>query len=124
MTEAAKTAAEEWEPMYVDGAKPFGAVPFPGLDEILLKNVDEEGKVLDLGAGYGRDSFFLAKNLGCDVTAVEPSRSGCDAIDRDAAQRKSVGNGKVRSVCSCLSEFDIVEEGRSEYDVVLMVRAT
>ena len=123
MSQATREAADEWDPMYVDGEKPFGSVPFPGLDEVLAKNVEIGGKVLDLGAGYGRDSFFLAKEFGCDVTAVEPSRSGCDAMERAAAQRESVGDGTVRAVCSCVSEFDIVaEQERSEYDLVLMVR--
>ena len=38
--------------------------------------------VLDIGAGQGRNSFYLA-NLGYHVDAVEPSREGCNYIDEN-----------------------------------------
>ena len=62
----------QWGSMYAGGAEPFGSEPFTELQEH-LRALCSGRTVLDLGAGYGRDSLWLARNCGCAVTAVEPS---------------------------------------------------
>ena len=118
--EAAKTAAKEWDPMYVDDKKPFGDVPFSGIDEILRAHVPVGGKVLDLGAGYGRDAVWLARELGCDVTAVEPSLNGTNAIATAAAASTLPEGAALKPVCSCASEY-LGGTIALVFDVVLML---
>jgi 2-polyprenyl-3-methyl-5-hydroxy-6-metoxy-1,4-benzoquinol methylase len=72
----AAAAAAEWDPMYAGGQQPFGAGPFLGVDGLLRKWVKTGVKVLDVGAGYGRDSLWMARELSCSVTAIEPGQSG------------------------------------------------
>lgn len=42
-----------------------------------LSFMHNKGKILDVGCGSGRDSLYF-KNLGCEVTAIEPSLKLCE----------------------------------------------
>ena len=91
-------------------------MPFPGLDALLRQHISADGRVLDIGAGYGRDAFWLAQHLGCSVTAVEPAQHGVDAMAAAASQGRA-SPGSVEAVCCCASEFDYT---RSDFQAVLM----
>jgi SAM-dependent methyltransferase len=104
--------------MYTNGQQPFGAQPFDGLDQVLRSRVKAGGKVLDIGAGYGRDAFWLARELGCSVTALEPGKSGVDAMEAAAASG-SASPGTVTSLIACASEFAF-EAHAQHFDAVLM----
>lgn len=59
-------------------------------------------KVLELGAGHGRDSIFFASN-GIDVTALDYSSVGVDVINELARQRKLNIQARVFDVREPLS---------------------
>ena len=99
--------------MYSDGKQPFGAAPFPGLDAILTAHVTAGGNVLDLGAGYGRDAIFLAREHKCQVTAVDPAQEGMKALDAAAAKEGL----SITAVCSFLEDYEFSAD---TYDMVLM----
>ena len=62
-------------------AKAYDAIDFEKLHGLLLPFLPKEGRVLDVGAGSGRDARALA-DRGLEVVAVEPSR----AMRREAAR--------------------------------------
>eukprot|EP00440_Ansanella_granifera_P055572 gb/GFBE01060238.1/.p1 GENE.gb/GFBE01060238.1/~~gb/GFBE01060238.1/.p1 ORF type:complete len:193 (+),score=35.24 gb/GFBE01060238.1/:1-579(+) len=104
--------------MYADGKQPFGPVPFVGLDELLRRHVPRGGKVLDIGAGYGRDALWLARELGCAVTALEPGQHGVSAMTAAVAEGKAEP-GSLQALCACASEFDY-DGNKSVFDAVLV----
>lgn len=57
----------------------FGLQPSPAMVRYISKYKVVPCKVVDIGAGEGRNSFFLAK-YGFNVTAIEPSDSGAKKI--------------------------------------------
>lgn len=74
--------------------------------------------MLDVGAGYGRDSLWMARELSCIVTAVEPGQSGVDAMSA-AARRGEASPGSVDALTCCASEFDFSSHAAT-FDAVVM----
>ena len=72
--------------------------------EKILQNywteIDRERPVLDLGAGQGRNTFFLAKK-GFTVDALDPSSVSAEAVQSEALQK----NWKIRTYCSGFEDF-------------------
>lgn len=92
----------------------FGEAPSDGLVEI-LKNYDIKiGKALDIGAGEGRNSLYLA-SLGFDVTSIEPTEDGAKKI----IDKSNMLDLKLRVLnCDYLSEdlgekYDFIIAGTS-----------
>ena len=73
------------------------------------------GRALDLAAGEGRNSVWLAER-GWSVTAVDFSRVGLDKGRRLSAAR-GVADGQVDWVVADLSEY---EPARGAYELVLI----
>lgn len=88
----------------------FGDEPSDGLVK-MLENYDVNiGKALDIGAGEGRNSIYLAK-YGFEVTSIEPSQDGANKII-DKANRL----GLSINVLNC----DYLRENSSElYDFII-----
>jgi len=63
----------------------FGDNPSDGLVDALEKYQIKPGKALDIGAGEGRNSLYLAKS-GFSVCAVEPSVLGVEKIKERARE--------------------------------------
>lgn len=61
----------------------FGFSPSDGLVAMLNEYQVPIGNALDIGAGEGRNSFYLS-SLGFKVTAVEPAKDGASKIKRHA----------------------------------------
>lgn len=81
-----------------------------GLADCLKKHNVSPCAVLDLGAGEGRNSFFLASS-GFNVVSVEPSKVGAEKILRKAQNEKlniQVYNSEFLSVSNELSEMGLV----------------
>jgi len=71
---------------YADVEDLFGAKP----DPLLVAHCDaiDAGRpALDLGAGQGRNAFYLARR-GLEVHALDPSRVAADAVRRVAARER------------------------------------
>lgn len=96
-----------WEEAYRADRKIWGDDPSP-LSLAMKQYAAEAGlqtagkTLLDLGCGYGRDSFFLASELGLRVTGVDSSK---EAID--LAQSNSAGDArrKVEFRCARFQEL-------------------
>jgi tellurite methyltransferase len=97
-------------PFYKQSANYFGDNPSDGLVDALEKYQIKKGKALDIGAGEGRNSLYLAK-LGFSVTAVEPSILGAEKI-RDRAKISGLG---IQIVNTDYLSFDSDEK----YDFIL-----
>lgn len=97
---------------YYDGeGLAFGEAPSPELS-LLLKRKPHRGKALDLGAGDGRNSLYLAQ-LGFLVTAVDVSEVGLDKLKRAARERKvedkiETLEADVRKLSLPRKEFDLI----------------
>ena len=61
----------------------FGESSNPLLEEYRA-HIDKSNRILDLGAGQGRNSLFLAR-LGYGVDAVDPSQAAIETISSAAA---------------------------------------
>ncbi len=77
----------------------FGTEPSPLLVEY-CHLLNKPGPVLDIGAGQGRNSLFLAQK-GYTVDAVEPSQVGVDTINRIASE----SNQPIRAYCTDFEDF-------------------
>ena len=75
--------------------------------EVAVEYVPHQGDALDLGAGAGRDSIFLAEK-GFQVTAVDENPSSVDFF-------KTIGNEKIKFVPASFLDFEF-EEGK--YDII------
>lgn len=76
---------------------------------ILSEHV-HQGRVLDLGAGEGRNSIYLAQK-GFDVTAVDISQNGLEKINKIAKENRIV----VKTLLADLSEYQIDDI----YDIII-----
>lgn len=61
----------------------FGNTPSDGLVSMLKEYNLTRGNALDIGAGEGRNSLYLA-SLGFNVTSVEPTKDGANKIISNA----------------------------------------
>jgi cyclopropane fatty-acyl-phospholipid synthase-like methyltransferase len=78
----------------------FGADPERTLVDYAAR-LDRGRPVLDLGAGQGRNTFYVARR-GFEVHALDPSSTAVETIERVAAERGL----SVRGVCSGFDAFD------------------
>lgn len=74
--------AEDYDATY-EQADYFGAAPSPLLEKF-AEWIPEGARVLDIGAGQGRNSLPLARS-GCQVTALDPSPVALETIRQAAA---------------------------------------
>jgi len=72
-----------WEKEYKENKYYWGLKPNPTLEEHI--NEIPKGKALDIGAGEGKNSFFLAEN-GFEVEAVDKIPEGLEKIEKVAEE--------------------------------------
>jgi tellurite methyltransferase len=77
-----------------------------------IKDVIPSGKVLDLGAGDGRHSLYLAA-LGFEVTAVDISEAGLEKLQQLAAKQ----NLTIETKLADLNSWSIDDD----YDVIISI---
>ena len=88
----------------------WGTEPVPIVKSLL--KYKSFGKILDLGAGEGRNSIFLAEK-GFDVTAVDISESGIKKL-KDIASKKNI---KINTIVGDIRKFNFDKN----YDVILSI---
>lgn len=100
--------ATDYEEFYKSNPHGLGD-PFPEFVNFFEKYNKLNANVLDLGAGQGRDSLFIAKK-GHSVTAVDISKTGINQIINDARKINMPIKGIVEdiTVYTPSQEFDVV----------------
>ncbi len=75
---------QHWKETYIDEPEFFGEEPSYAAQKALeLFKKESKTKILELGGGQGRDTFFFARN-GLLVTVVDYCESGVEAINQKA----------------------------------------
>ena len=88
-----------YDDTYKKNPEYFGTEPSPLLVEY-CHLIPKPGPVLDIGAGQGRNSLFLAQ-CGYTVDAAEPSQVGIEAINRIASENHL----QIRTHCTGFEDF-------------------
>src|SRR4030042_3276811 len=101
----------KFEKVYSNVKRVFGTNP-----EMILKNhyylIDRNYPVLDIGAGQGRHSIFLAKR-GYDVHAIDPSKAACETI-------KEIASSKAFPIKVFKKRFDTFQPNVKNYSAILL----
>ncbi len=66
--------------------------------------------ILDIGCGYGRDAFFYADNLDCEIMGIDLSKKAIEIASKTAIEER---NETVR-----FRRCDFAEFEHGEYDMV------
>ncbi len=106
--------AEEWDRRYASAPQVFRAEP----DESLVELVSPlpPGTAIDLGAGEGRNSLWLARR-GWNVVAVDASRVALDRLS-DAAEVEALSiNTVADDLISYLADARVAE---TSFDLVVL----
>lgn len=74
-----------YEKLYQNNMALFGTQPTLGVIWLAERLLPQD-RILDIGAGQGRDALYLAEK-GFRVTAIELSEEGCQQIKNTATQR-------------------------------------
>ncbi len=98
-----------WEKAYKDASVSTFGKPSDEFNS-LVKKLPQGAKVLDLGAGDGRNAIFLAKK-GFDVTAVDVSEAGIKKLEKIAGEK----GAKVKTKVQDMREFKFDEQ----YDLII-----
>jgi cyclopropane fatty-acyl-phospholipid synthase-like methyltransferase len=93
----------------------YSEEPSPELVAFLDSNNSNGGKALDVGAGDGRNTLYLAAK-GFDVTAIDASRVGIEKLQRFARERQVAD--RVTGIVSDAREFDY---GADAWDLITSV---
>ncbi len=117
-------ASLHWDRRYAAHEKVWGDAPSPlaQLAVARLRPYAEPGlRVLDVGCGYGRDTRYLAAELGCRVLGIDGSPAAVEAARREHSEavRRSGGAGlDVEYRFADLAEFAADPESPGAFDVV------
>lgn len=101
--------------MYLDNEEPIVAASHRN-DETLasmLKGVDANTKVLDIGAGYGGAARHLARTYGCHVTCVNISETQ-NRLNRELTQKA----GMESEIAVVYGDFENIPAAAESMDVV------
>jgi len=102
-----------WQKEYKKEKFYWGTKPLPDLKEII--KISPRGIALDIGAGEGRNSIFLAKN-GFEVEAIDKVREGLEKCQKLAEKYNLPIKTKVVDV----KKFKFEE---NKYSLILSVNA-
>ena len=83
--------SQHWESNFSSKPEMFGLDPsIPAKKSLKLFQTQNISKIIELGAGLGRDAIYFAKNL-IHVVALDYSQSGLEAINQKA-KKNSLSN--------------------------------
>ncbi len=115
-------AALHWDRLYAAGERPWGDAPseLARLVVARLRRPSQDAfgskssfTLLDVGCGYGRDSRYLANELGCAVVGIDPSPAAVMAAR--AARRGAL---PVEYITGDAASFGGRPDQQGRYDVV------
>ena len=90
-TKVLNQQSQHWEKNFSSKPEMFGLEPsLPAKKSLELFKESKISKIVELGAGLGRDTIFFAKN-SIHVTAVDYSSSGLKVIN-DKTQKQNLSN--------------------------------
>ena len=101
---------DQWDSRYASSERLFSAEPDGSLVE-LVQDLPP-GRALDVGAGEGRNSLWLARR-GWDVTAVDHSRVALERLEAGAAR-------DGLSVTTALADMNEYFVGGERFDLVVL----
>jgi len=104
----------EFDTVYDTAELSFGAEPTQEIRE-LVESTNDRGRALDLGAGDGRNTLYLARS-GYDVTAVDASCVGLTKLEWFA--RRDGLESKIQTMCGDVRN---TVYGQSSYDLIIAV---
>ena len=79
--------SQHWEKNFSSKPEMFGLEPsLPAKNSIKIFKENNINKIIELGAGLGRDTIFFAKNF-VHVTALDYSHSGIKVINKKSKQQ-------------------------------------
>jgi SAM-dependent methyltransferase len=91
--EVLNSQREHWESTYTNKPEMFGESPSdPAQKALALLKQEGKTKLIELGGGQGRDTFFFARN-GIKDTVIDYSQVAVDTI-----QRKARASGLAESI--------------------------
>lgn len=90
--------AAHWDGLYREGQRPWGEGPselarlaVARLESPLRSLADpSQVTILDVGCGYGRDSRYLAAELGCRVYGIDPSPAAITSARASRSRRLTI----------------------------------
>ncbi len=103
---------DEYNEYYQGKGLAFGETPSPELS-LLLKRKRHQGRALDLGAGDGRNSLYLAR-LGYMVTAVDISGVGLTKLKAVAEERRL--DERIETIEADVSKLSLP---RQEFELIV-----
>lgn len=109
------TDTDKFNAFYHKEGFSYSDQPSPELVAFLGTNNSNGGKALDVGAGDGRNTLYLAA-AGFQTTAVDASRVGIEKLERFARERRVAE--KVTGIVSDAREFDY---GIDTWDLITSV---
>lgn len=103
----------DYNAIYKKSNSVFGDKPTPIIKlaaDIYLLDM-KPGNFLDLGAGQGRDSFYMS-SLGFKVHAIDNSKSACEQIETTIVKKNiqniQVENLDIKNLATESNKFDII----------------
>jgi cyclopropane fatty-acyl-phospholipid synthase-like methyltransferase len=103
-----------WDSTYQDHERVWGNRPSAlatfACHYLRGKSPDKTIEILDLGCGYGRDAFYLARAINCHILGIDNSGKAIDM-----AKKSLTGDLESRIRFECC-DFNQIAEGR--FDVV------
>jgi SAM-dependent methyltransferase len=83
-----QNAQSLWDRRYSSEREIWGERPSL-VGQMVYEMTSSGSRILDVGAGYGRDEFYLLRKGDRYVYAVEPSQEGCNMMLQRARELKS-----------------------------------
>lgn len=94
-------------------AKQYDSISFTEIHKEWIHHLPKVGTVLDVGAGSGRDAFYMAQQ-GLDVVAVEPIKSLSDIA------QQSHGTANIQWICDQLPDLSKIQQLQIQFDLILL----
>jgi ubiquinone/menaquinone biosynthesis C-methylase UbiE len=104
-----------WDKVYGDNGHIWGTEPselaFAAVEYLhMYKQDNQPVNIVDIGCGYGRDTFYLAESLQCTVLGIDRSEK---AIEIASEMLSDANHGKV-----AFRKCDFTDLDYEEYDIV------